>query len=487
MTLHGRDFYPTPEAVAATMLDALDLRGRTVVEPSAGSGNLVRAALERGAAEVLMVEPEPELRAILAGIPGDCRLIGNDWLQVTAEQISHADVIAMNPPFSADEHHMLHAWAIAPAGCQIVSLCNWATVDGYRPTARQQELCTLIEQYGDRHNLGSVFEQAERTTQVEIGLIRLTKPGQRVSGADEFDGFFLGPDDIEAQGEGLIPYRRSRDLVNRYVEACRIYDQQLAAGVQLQAQVGGIYKGELGIQITLEGCTTSRNRFRKELQKSFWQSVIAEMLPAERATSQLQGDINRFVEQQTRVPFTERNLFRMLQIIAGTTDQRIDRAVEAAFDDLTKYTKENRWNVEGWATNSQYLFSQKFIIPQLSELDWSNRGCRISGYGRAFDSIRDLIKALCFLTGRAYAEVQDPACGFYQIQPGAWHDWGFFEFRVYKKGTGHFRFKDLEDWAALNARIARIKGLVLPEVIRRPTRKARRPHAAASHRQEVAA
>ncbi len=238
LTMFNPDFYPTPETVAATMLDPLDLRGRVVVEPSAGSGNLVRACLERGAEEVLMVEPEPKLRAILAAIPGG-RLIGNDWLQVQAEQIAHVHVIAINPPFSADERHILHAWAIAPAGCEIVSLCNANTIAPGRWGSRaSQELRTTSEQYGSRQNLGPVFEDAERTTRCEIGLVRLTKPGQCVSGADEFDGFFLGPDDIEAQGEGIIPYRRSRDLVNRYVEACRIYDQQLDAGVRLQAQVG---------------------------------------------------------------------------------------------------------------------------------------------------------------------------------------------------------------------------------------------------------
>jgi len=460
------DFYPTPPEVAATMLDPLDLRGRVVVEPSAGSGNLVQACLQLDAAEVLAVEPEPKLRAILAAIPC-CRLIGSDWLQVTAEQISHADLIVMNPPFSADEHHILHAWAIAPAGCEIVALCNWNTVSTDRWSSRaSRELKTLIEQYGSSQNLGPVFEDAERTTRCEIGLVRLTKPGTRPS-ADEFDGFFLGPDDIEAQGEGIIPYRRSRDLVNRYVEACRIYDQQLEAGVRLQAQVGGVYKGELGLQITMEGCAASRNRFRKELQKSFWESVIAEMLPREMATSQLQGDINRFVEQQVTVPFTERNLFRMLQIIAGTTDQRIDRAVEAAFDELTKHTKENRWQVEGWATNSQYLFNQKFIVPFLAEPDWSGGTVSLKQWSGNFPRVRDLIKALCYITGRPYAEVEDPACGYDRLEAGVWHDWGFFEFKVYKKGTGHFRFKDLEDWAALNARVARIKGLVLPEKLRR--------------------
>jgi hypothetical protein len=460
------DFYPTPPEVAATMLDSLDLRGRVVVEPSAGSGNLVRECQARGAAEVLTVEPEPKLRAILTAIP-DSRLIGADWRQVQAEQISHADVICMNPPFSADEHHILHAWAIAPAGCQIVSLCNWSIVTSDRWGSRaSRELRTLIEQYGSRQNLGPVFEDAERTTRCEIGLVRLTKPGDR-PGADEFDGFFLGPDDLEAEGQGLIKYRRSRELVQRYVEACRIYDEQLAAGVRLEAAVGGVYKGELGIQIKMEGCAASRNRFRKELQKAFWESVIAEMLPREMATSQLQGDINRFVEQQTKVPFTERNLFRMLQIIAGTTDQRIDRAVEAAFDELTRHTAENRWQVEGWKTNDAYLFNQKFIVPYLAEKNWSGLGVDLKQHGGNFPRIRDLIKALCYITGRPYAEVEHPACGYDRVEPGVWHDWGFFEVKVYKKGTGHFRFKDQEDWAALNARVARIKGLVLPEKLRR--------------------
>jgi hypothetical protein len=466
------DFYPTPPEVAATMLDPLDLRGRVVVEPSAGSGNLASECLARGAAEVLTCEPEPKLRAILAAIPNS-RLIAADWLAVTAEQISHVDLIVMNPPFSADERHILHAWEIAPAGCEIVALCNANTIETGRWGSRaSQQLRTLIEQYGSGQNLGPSFEDAERTTRCEIGLVRLTKPGQRASGADEFDGFFLGPDDIEAEGQGLIKYRRSRDLVNRYVEACKIYDQQLEAGVRLQAQVGGIYKGELGIQISMEGCAASRNRFRKQLQKSFWESVIAEMLPREMATSQLAGDINKFVEQQTKVPFTERNLFRMLQVIAGTTDQRIDRAVEAAFDELTRHTAENRWNVEGWKTNDAYLFNQKFIVPYIAEPDWSG-GTVSMKWGGNQPKVQDLVKALCYITGRKYEEVMTPAAGWDRLTAGQWYDWGFFECKLFKKGTGHFRFKDLEDWAALNARVARIKGLVLPEQHRRPKQRRR--------------
>jgi hypothetical protein len=194
------------------------------------------------------------------------------------------------------------------------------------------------------------------------------------------------------------------------------------------------------------------------------------MLPQAMATSQLQGDINRFVEQQVQVPFTERNLFRMLQIIAGTTEQRIDRAVEAAFDELTRHTHENRWQVEGWKTNDAYLFGQKFIVPYLAEPDWSG-GTVSMKYGGNKDRVQDLVKALCYVTGRKHEEVQKPALGFERLEPGVWHDWGFFEFKVYKKGTGHFRFKDLEDWAALNGRIAKIKGYSLPEKLRRKSNR----------------
>ena len=202
MSLFGQDFYPTPPEVAATMLDPLDLRGRVVVEPSAGSGNLVRECLARGAAEVLTAEPEPELRTILAGIPAS-RLLSNDWLTVTADQISHVDAIVMNPPFSADEAHILHAWAVAPPGCEIVALCNWNTVSGhYR--GLQLQLAKLIEAYGSKEDLGECFADSERPTRVSVGLIRLTKPGAK-SGGDEFTASFSGPTTLRPRAKGSSP------------------------------------------------------------------------------------------------------------------------------------------------------------------------------------------------------------------------------------------------------------------------------------------
>lgn len=481
------DFYPTPPEVAAEMLDPLDLRGRVVLEPSAGSGNLVRECMQRGAAEVIWCEQEPQLRDLLTSICGATPAHAYaDFLQVHPADVSHIDLICMNPPFSADEAHILHAWEIAPPGCEIVALSNWNTIDVWlgnplttRPGTRlQQQLGHLIEAYGSRENLGECFTTAERPTQVSVGLVRLRKPGSR-PGGDEFEGFYLGPDDIEAQGEGLIQYRRSRDIVNRYVEACRIFDEQVEAGTRLGSVLHGFFGQELGLQVTVEGAPVTRNRFRKDLQKAAWKHVFAEFLPAQLATSQLARDINAFVEKQSQIPFTERNIYRMLQIVAGTQEARVDRAVEQAIDSLTKHTKENRYGVEGWVTNSGYMLNRRFIRAYMAEVSWSGNGVTVKTYGSQADEITDLIKALCFLTGRRYEEVGQPvkpADGVFW--PGEWYDWGFFRFRAYKKGTVHFEFKDEEVWAAVNARYARIKGQVLPETHRRPKQR---------RRQEVAA
>ncbi len=471
------DFYPTPPEVAAEMLDPLDLRGKTVLEPSAGKGDLARECIARGAHEVLWCETETELRRIIHGGKRLYQLCA-DFMQVQAENVSHIDLIVMNPPFSADERHILHAWEIAPPGCEIVALCNWNTVEGhYR--GLQLQLAKLVEAYGSKECLGECFADAERPTRVSVGLVRLTKPGAR-SGGDEFEGFFLGPDELEAQGQGLIPYRRSRDIVNRYVEACRIYDEQVEAATRLHSVLDGFFGKDLGLQVTVEGAPVSRNRFRKDLQKAAWQHVIAEFLPAQMATTQLAKEINQFVEQQVKVPFTERNLYRMLQIIAGTQENRVDTAIETAIDTLTQHTAENRYGVEGWVTNSGYMLNHRFIRAYMAEPSWSDPSMvRVKTYGSQSDEIRDLIKAICFITGRAYEEVAQPERGDNLYTPGLWYDWGFFWFKAYKKGTVHFEFKDEDVWAAVNARYARIKGQVLPEQHRRPKRRTKRQGVAA--------
>src|SRR5260221_11118770 len=168
----NKDLYPTPLHVIEIMLAGVKLEGKNVLEPSAGFGDIVDFCAGAGS-NVSACEINDDLRSILFGT---CRVLTPDFMDLKSEQISHIDLIVMNPPFSADEKHILHAFEIAPAGCKIISLCNWQTLNS-RYSQITQRVSSLISQYGTSENLGDCFSDAERKTAVEIGLFILQKPG----------------------------------------------------------------------------------------------------------------------------------------------------------------------------------------------------------------------------------------------------------------------------------------------------------------------
>lgn len=66
--MFNEDFYPTPQSVIEYMISGVDLSGKTVLEPSAGSGNIIDTLKSLGAA-VLACEINPDL-ALIARIKG---------------------------------------------------------------------------------------------------------------------------------------------------------------------------------------------------------------------------------------------------------------------------------------------------------------------------------------------------------------------------------------------------------------------------------
>lgn len=488
--MFNADFYPTPKEVIHQMISRLDLNGKVVLEPSSGKGDIIDALKDHGA-NVLCCELNEDLATISAS---KAKLIANDFLSVTLDKVSHIDCIVMNPPFSVDEQHIIHAWEIAPNGCEIVALCNWQTINNPYSKTRK-ELVSLISNYGYSENIGDLFSDAERRTGIDIGLIRLTKPGT----SDDFSDFFSDEDDDpERQENGLMSYNAVRDVVQRYVNAVKLYDEVLANAVKMNALTDGIGVRDIVFTCSQKDVPTSRDEFAKELQKKSWAWIINKMNLQKYSTRGLSEDINRFVEQQKSMKFTMKNIYKMLDVIVQTTSQRMDKALLEVFDTLTKHHDQNRWNVEGWKTNSHYLVNQKFIRPYLVSVSYGG-GIDYS-FGRRSEELEDMVKALCFLTGQNY----DDHISFYQRlnfnvyekdgkfqiagrsweeerfeqnnpdwnkleRPswGEWFDWGFFEVKLFKKGTGHFKFKDENVWALFNQQIARIKGFPLPESVRK--------------------
>ena len=458
------EFYPTPKDVLYMM--QLDCKDKIILEPHAGKGNIVDFCKENGAKEVLTYEINKDLQEI---VKRKSTLLGSDFFECKPEQISHIDAIYMNPPFSNADRHILHAWEIAPEGCEIVSLCNYTTIS--QPYGR---LKVLIRDNGITENLGDCFRQAERTTGVEVGLIRLFKPV--ASKEFEFEGFFMDEDEEEEQGNGIMQYNEVRALVNRYVGTMKAFDKMKDELDNLNLLISGIGMSNVTLEISQEKMVTTKEQFSKIIQKRSWHHIFNKMNMEKYVTSGVMKDINKFVETQENVPFTMKNIYKMLEIIVGTREHTFNRALEEAVDNFTKHTHENRFGVEGWKTNSGYMLNKKFICEGIVETSWGGGSLQVRYSSYNGNKIDDLVKVLCNITGKNYNDIgtlyrfnfnRNSHEKNFEIMPNEWYEFGFFDVKFFKKGTMHLKFKNIDDWYRLNQAYGKLKGFTLPETYKK--------------------
>lgn len=461
--LFSKELYPTPPEVIERMMMGEDYVGKTILEPSAGTGNIVGWLQQNGAGRVIACEIDSRLRSVL----GDkCEIIGTDFLEVSSEQVSHIDMIVMNPPFSNADEHILHAWEIAPAGCTIIALCNTDTIDYYRHDRKKAMLKQTIEENGNHEDLGRVFSKSERNTDVCVSLVKLYKPG---SGEDEFAGFFtddIDPEELDPGVEGLMPYNAVRDIVNRYVMAVQMFDSAMSAANQINALTKDNDCFSIRFGAFNKTGQVTRDQYKNELQKASWRWIFQKLDMKRFVTKSVREKINQLVESQQAVPFTMKNVYRLLDMIVQTHGQRMQQTLCEAFDTICSFSAENSTAGETWKTNSNYMVNRKFIVPYITEYKMysfctGNPTVEI-GYGRDAEQIEDIHLALCHLTGTPPPGKYDK-CFRYAISDmnlpwGEWGEWGFFRIKGFKKGTMHFEFKDEEVWAKFNQAVASARG-----------------------------
>lgn len=189
------NLFPTPPTLAARMVELAFERGGwavqiaagmnetcRVLEPSAGTGNILRAiadacGFESNLSNVMAVEVNLSLAANLAsGFPkSDIRR--GDFLNFNGE-LGKFDRIVMNPPFDhgSDIKHILHACHMLSEGGRLVALC----ANGSRQREVLEPLCTSWEDLPE----GTFKEQG---TGVNVALLVIDyqetfHPGAEVCG-----------------------------------------------------------------------------------------------------------------------------------------------------------------------------------------------------------------------------------------------------------------------------------------------------------------
>ena len=167
-------YFPTPRALVDRMLDDADIEpGMSVLEPSAGKGNIADAAKERGA-DVTTIEPNGTLRDILQA--KGHKDAGRDFLEHSGQY----DRVIMNPPFEAgqDMQHVQHAYEQLKPGGKLVAIMSEGPF--FRDDAKAKGFRSWLEQHdGVSEKLpdGSFAgKDAERSTGVATRLVTITKP-----------------------------------------------------------------------------------------------------------------------------------------------------------------------------------------------------------------------------------------------------------------------------------------------------------------------
>jgi hypothetical protein len=193
-------FYPTPDAAAAELLSKISLyRDKsaaplTILEPSAGTGNLARRlTAERTDYEdirrregkhqyralVDCVEIQPELATALRE-EGIYRKVHTcDFLQMRPDQNRLYDRVVMNPPFDLerDIDHVVHALKFLKPDGQLHAIMSAGTE--FRETKKAKAFRDLMSEMHASWRDLPAGSFSEAGTNVNTVIVRISKDGKR--------------------------------------------------------------------------------------------------------------------------------------------------------------------------------------------------------------------------------------------------------------------------------------------------------------------
>lgn len=466
------DFYPTPPDLVDRMLLGIDAYELTaVLEPSAGRGDILNG-IDRKLArftrnyggsvnhfDIDAIEIDPNLRAILkerfhANINSSLQvfhIVHDDFL--TFEPIKEYSHIIMNPPFSNGDVHLLKAIDVMSHGGKIICLLNAETIrNPYTPT-RKILADKLNELEAEIEYIEDAFKNADRPTDVEVALIRITIP-QKENESYIWEKFQTAEDAEEINDED------NALEVNDFIKAAIArFNHECRAGVELIRQYRALVP-YLSVSFSDEPYSScmlqladssgknypfSVNGFLKEVRQKYWNALLANPKFVGKLTSELQKEYRTQIGNLSNYDFNEFNINVLAHEMNAHIYSGIKKEIVTTYDRLTAEhtwypeTARNKHYYDGWITNKATYIGKKVIIPCYGV--YSNWDAKPSVY-EARNALEDIERVLNYLDGEMTKNVDIGNTLKMYFETGVTKriPLKYFKATFYKKGTVHIEF-----------------------------------------------
>lgn len=484
-------FYPTPQALADKLLEGIDLRFvQSVLEPSAGKGDLAMAAVKKlvywsdhynsypadavEKCDIDCIEIDPTLRQTLDG--AGFRVVHDDFL--TFQTQKRYNLIIMNPPFDQGAEHLLKALELSERGGMVRCLLNAETLRNPYSEARKQ-LVKKLAGYGAKIEFQqNAFASAERRTDVEIAIVSVDIPAVKVD-STIMDDMRKAPtykaQEIPPQFAEIVKYNSIDEWVNRYnfEVACgiRLIEEYESMMRCMPEETGMNEDRILEMYIRAPGGDKKRettvNNYIRQVRGKYWRAIFQHPTFTSKLTYNLQQELQDNVRQLMDYDFSAYNILTLLMKMNQKVVGGIEQTILALFDDWTgKYhwsdTTSNRHYFDGWKTNDCFAVGKKVIIPFYGAFDsWDKR---FQSY-QVRQKFADIEKVFDFLdSGRTeWEESVDAILKRVEATQNTKNiDTKYFTVTFFKKGTAHFVFKDAELLEKFNLFAAKNKNWLPP-------------------------
>lgn len=487
-----KNFYPTPPALADKLMQGIDWNfAQSVLEPSAGKGDLARVAANKmyNARRGFPVYDEHSKQEALEQADIDCveidsflrsqlentgfRVVHDDFLAFETQK--RYDLILMNPPFDRGAEHLLHALELIEHGGTVRCILNAETIRNPCTPARQR-LLKALETDSSIEYVSGAFADAERSTGVEIAIVRKTvarkKPDSTIMEDMRKAPTYKTQETPQEYAE-IVRYNQIEEWVNRY-------NYEVACGIRLieeyEAMIPHILDRpsdkyaspilELKLHAGGHDHDARINAYIRQTRRKYWSMIFQQKSITQRLTSNLINELHDSVNALMDYDFSVYNILTLVIKMNGKVINGVEDTIVQLFDEWTarcwNEDSPNRHYYDGWKTNDCFSVGKKVIIPFYDA--FSNWDKRFSSW-RVASKFRDIEKVFDFLdSGRTDwpGDIESVFRIAETTQNTRNIDTKYFTVTFFKKGTAHLVFKDMELLEKFNLFAGQKKGWLPP-------------------------